>query len=293
MTAAAEAERTRPRGRFMARLDIANLLWILPAALMFGVFYVGGFVQMLWRSVSEGGGGLGNYEEALSGEVYAIVFWNTAKVAVAVTAACLLIGYPLAYVMSRLRPNAQRVVLALVLIPFWISALVRNYSWIAILNRNGIVNSLLMLLGIIREPLPLIYNMTGVIVGMTYVLIPFMVLTLYGAMRGIEDVYLRASASLGASTSMTFRRVFLPLSLPGIWAGCLLVFTIAVGFFITPAMLGGGRVPMIATAIESQIHDVLNWGLGSALSVILLVWVLLIYAAFSRILGVKALLSRH
>jgi ABC-type spermidine/putrescine transport system permease subunit I len=221
------------------------------------------------------------------------VFANTAKVATAVTAACLLIGYPLAYVMSRLRPNPQRLVLALVLIPFWISALVRNYSWIAILNRNGVVNSLLLSRGIIQEPLPLIYNMTGVLIGMTYVLLPFMVLTLYGAMRGIEDVYLRASASLGASTAMTFRRVFVPLSLPGVWAGCLLVFTIAIGFFITPAMLGGGRVPMIATVIESQVHDVLNWGLASALSVVLLACVLLIYAAFNRILGIKMLLGGH
>jgi putative spermidine/putrescine transport system permease protein len=283
----------RSTARRAALPDTANLLWVLPAATVFGVFYLGGVAQMLWRSVAEGGFGLGHYQEALASDVYATVFANTAKVATAVTAACLLIGYPLAYVMSRLRPNPQRLVLALVLIPFWISALVRNYSWIAILNRNGVVNSLLLSLGIIQEPLPLIYNMTGVLIGMTYVLLPFMVLTLYGAMRGIEDVYLRASASLGASTAMTFRRVFVPLSLPGVWAGCLLVFTIAIGFFITPAMLGGGRVPMIATVIESQVHDVLNWGLASALSVVLLACVLLIYAAFNRILGIKMLLGGH
>lgn len=284
----AGADRHPPRGQ--PRGSSREWLWVLPAALVFGVFYLGALVQLLWRSVADSGFGPHNYAHALGADVYSIVFWNTAKVGVAVTLACLAIGYPLAYCMYASRsPGVRRFILILVLLPFWISALVRNYAWIVILSRQGILNSVLIALGIVDEPLPLMYNLAGVIIGMTYVLVPFMVLTLYSGMQGIDAIYLRASDSLGASRWMTFSRVFLPLSLPGIWAGCLLVFTIAIGFFITPALLGGGRVPMMATLIEAQVRGVLNWGLGSALAVILLAAVILVVLLFNRLLGTKAM----
>jgi putative spermidine/putrescine transport system permease protein len=267
--------------------------WLLPALAFFLVFYVVPLAQMLWRSVSDKGLGLQHYAQIFASDIYINVLISTMKVGVTVALLCLIVGYPLAYFLSRLSGRWLMLTMIFVLIPFWISSLVRNYAWIVILNRRGIVNSTLMALGIIGEPLNLMYNLTGVIIGMSYVLMPIMILALYAAMKGIDPQYARASSSLGASPQQTFLRVFVPLSLPGIWAGSLLVFIIAIGFFITPAILGGGRVPMMATVIEGQVRGVLNWGFGSALGVLLLGAVLIVYLLFDRLLGIEYLIRRR
>jgi putative spermidine/putrescine transport system permease protein len=267
--------------------------WLLPALAFFLVFYVVPLAQMLWRSVSDKGLGLRHYAQIFASDIYINVLISTMKVGVTVALLCLIVGYPLAYFLSRLSGRWLMLTMIFVLIPFWISSLVRNYAWIVILNRRGIVNSTLMALGIIGEPLNLMYNLTGVIIGMSYVLMPIMILALYAAMKGIDPQYARASSSLGASPQQTFLRVFVPLSLPGIWAGSLLVFIIAIGFFITPAILGGGRVPMMATVIEGQVRGVLNWGFGSALGVLLLGAVLIVYLLFDRLLGIEYLIRRR
>jgi ABC-type spermidine/putrescine transport system permease subunit I len=267
--------------------------WLLPALGFFLVFYVVPLAQMLWRSVSDKGLGLHHYEQIIASDVYINVLISTMKVGVTVAMLCLIVGYPLAYFLTRLTGRWLMVTMIFVLIPFWISALVRNYAWIVILNRRGIVNSTLMALGVINEPLELMYNLTGVIIGMSYVLMPIMILALYAAMKGIDPQYARASASLGASPHQTFVRVFVPLSLPGVWAGSLLVFIIAIGFFVTPAILGGGRVPMMATVIEGQVRGVLNWGFGSALGVLLLGAVLIVYLLFDRLLSIEYLIRRR
>lgn len=267
--------------------------WLLPALAFFLVFYVVPLAQMLWRSVSDKGLGLQHYAQIFASDIYINVLISTMKVGVTVALLCLIVGYPLAYFLSRLSGRRLMLTMIFVLIPFWISSLVRNYAWIVILNRRGIVNSTLMALGIIGEPLNLMYNLTGVIIGMSYVLMPIMILALYAAMKGIDPQYARASSSLGASPQQTFLRVFVPLSLPGIWAGSLLVFIIAIGFFITPAILGGGRVPMMATVIEGQVRGVLNWGFGSALGVLLLGAVLIVYLLFDRLLGIEYLIRRR
>jgi putative spermidine/putrescine transport system permease protein len=267
--------------------------WLLPALAFFLVFYVVPLAQMLWRSVSDKGLGLQHYAQIFASDIYINVLISTMKVGVTVALLCLIVGYPLAYFLSRLSGRWLMLTMIFVLIPFWISSLVRNYAWIVILNRRGIVNSTLMALGIIGEPLNLMYNLTGVIIGMSYVLMPIMILALYAAMKGIDPQYARASYSLGASPQQTFLRVFVPLSLPGIWAGSLLVFIIAIGFFITPAILGGGRVPMMATVIEGQVRGVLNWGFGSALGVLLLGAVLIVYLLFDRLLGIEYLIRRR
>ena len=267
--------------------------WLLPALGFFLVFYVVPLVQMLWRSVSDKGLGLQHYAQIFASDIYINVLISTMKVGVTVAMLCLIVGYPLAYFLSRLTGRWLMLTMIFVLIPFWISALVRNYAWIVILNRRGIVNSTLMALGVIGEPLDLMYNLTGVVIGMSYVLMPIMILALYAAMKGIDPQYARASASLGASPHQTFLRVFVPLSLPGVWAGSLLVFIIAIGFFVTPAILGGGRVPMMATVIEGQVRGVLNWGFGSALGVLLLGAVLIVYLLFDRLLGIEYLIRRR
>jgi putative spermidine/putrescine transport system permease protein len=268
-------------------------LWILPAAIVFLVFYIFPIVQLLLRSVYDKGFTAEHYVHLINEPIYRLAFVTTFRVAFVVTIACILIGYPIAYLLRRLQPPALHVVLAIVLIPFWTSVLVRSYAFIALLARTGAVNKALISLGLIDRPLPLLYNETGVVIGMTYVLLPMMVLTIYSAMHGIEDRLLAASDSLGARPIVSFFRVFLPLSLPGVWTGSLLVFLTGIGFFITPALLGGGRVPTLATMIESQMHGVLNWGLGSALSVTLLATTVVIFVLFDRLIGMESLLRKH
>jgi putative spermidine/putrescine transport system permease protein len=263
--------------------------WVAPALVLFLAFYAVPLGQTFYRSVADPEPTLEHYRHLATEPVYLRVLGVTLEVGLAVTVAALVIGYPVAYLLARLRGRSLQIAFVLVLLPFWTSVLVRNYAWMALLARTGVVNTLLLKAGLVKAPLPLMFNLTGVVIGMTYVLLPFMILALYAIMHGIEPEYLRASASLGASRFQTFWRVFFPLSLPGVWAGCLLVFITAVGFFITPALLGGGRVPMIATLIESQIRGVLNWGLGSALACVLLIIVLALFFAFDRVLGVEQL----
>lgn len=287
-----------PETRLKARLEGATAdrppgyigwLWIAPAALLFVGFYAIPLGQMFYLSITEPHLTLANYQHIWAEPVYLRVFWITFRVAFLVTGACLVIGYPVAYLLATLGGRSLQLALVFILLPFWTSVLVRNYAWMALLSRTGVINSLLLKANVINTPLPLMFNLTGVIIGMTYILVPFMILALYAVMHGIDREYLRASASLGASRFQTFWRVFFPLSLPGIWAGCLLVFIMAIGFFITPALLGGGRVPMIGTLIESQIRGVLNWGLGSALGCVLLIMVAALFFIFDRIFGVKQL----
>jgi putative spermidine/putrescine transport system permease protein len=268
-------------------------LWVLPAAATFLLFYILPLAKLLTRSIYENGFTFDHYIHLLHEPIYRIAFYTTFWIAAAVTIACILIGYPIAYLLRRLRPPYQHIVLAIVLIPFWTSVLVRSYAFIGLLSRTGIVNKTLLSLGFIKSPLPLLYNETGVIIGMTYILLPMMILTIYSGMYGIDDRLLAASESLGGRPIVTFLRVFLPLSLPGVWTGSLLVFVTGLGFFITPALLGGGRVPTLAMMIESQMHGVLNWGLGAALSVVLLATSVLVFVLFERIAGLESLIRRH
>ncbi len=267
--------------------------WILPAALVFLFLYIVPIAKLLVRSIYDNGFTLQFYAHAFTQPVYRLAFYTTFKIAALVTLACLLIGYPIAYLMRRVPPPYQYFVLAIVLIPFWTSVLVRSYAFIALLARSGVVNTTLLKLGLIDAPLPLIYNDIGVIIGMTYVLLPMMVLTIYSGMHGIDDRLIAASESLGARPFVGFYTVFLPLSMPGVWTGSLLVFITGIGFFITPALLGGGRVPMLATMIDSQMHGVLNWGLGSALSTLLLTATVLVFFVFDRFIGMESLMRKH
>jgi putative spermidine/putrescine transport system permease protein len=268
-----------------------GLPWILPMLVLFGVFYAVPLVRMVFTSLDGANLDLKNYRYVATEDIYVTVIIITGKIALYVTTAALLIGYPIAYFISRLRGAAMTLALAFVLLPLWTSVLVRNYAWFVLLARRGVVNSLLQGLGVVGEPLPLLFNTAAVVIGMSYVLVPFMILSIFSVIRGLDPIYVKASTSLGASELQTFWRVFFPLSLPGVYAGTLLVFITAIGFFITPALLGGGRVPMVATLIESQVRGVLNFGVGSALGTLLLVAVLAIYYVYDRVLGVEALLG--
>ena len=175
--------------------------------------------------------------------------------------------------------------MTLVIVCLWTSILVRSYAWMAILQRTGIINTLLIKAGFIAQPLKLMYNSFGVTVGMAHVLLPFMIMPLYGVMKGIDRNLLKAAQNLGASPFKAFVRVFIPLSVPGIAAGCILVFVVALGFFITPALLGGGRVVMISNLIDTQVNQLLNWGLAAAISIVLIVITLTLFYIANRFLG--------
>jgi putative spermidine/putrescine transport system permease protein len=206
-----------------------------------------------------------------------------------VTLACLLLGYPVALFIARQPPQRAALFLFLVLLPFWTSLLVRTVAWVVLLQREGILNNLLLSLGVVHEPLRMIFNRFAVYVAMVHVLLPFMVLPLFAVMKGISPTYERAAASLGASPFTTFRRVFLPQTLPGIGAGCLMVFIQALGYYITPALVGGADDQMISYFIAFYASRTVNWGMAAALSIMLLAATVALYAVYNRMIGLEKL----
>jgi len=247
-------------------------------------------VAMLGRSVSFPALSVEAYRELFADPLYLRVIWNTAEVAVITTLVCALLGYPLAYWMRGLAPMREVVVLALVVIPFWISVLIRTYAWIILLGHAGIVNSILLAVGLIDRPLGLLYNRLGVVIGIVNVLLPFLVLPLFATMVKFDDRLLQAARSLGASDRQTFWRVFFPLTVPSLVAGCLLVFIMTFGFYVTPTILGGGRVPMLVTMLDILINRAPNWSLACAISALLLAVTLGVYALSRRVGGGQTLL---
>ncbi|HVI49630.1 MAG TPA: ABC transporter permease [Candidatus Sulfotelmatobacter sp.] len=217
--------------------------------------------------------------------IYVDVLIRTFRISLTVTLLCLALGFPVAYLMSTQPPKVANILMILVLLPFWTSLLVRTAAWVVLLQNEGIVNNLLIWLGIIEKPLRLIYNSIGVHVAMTHVLLPFMILPLYSTMKAIKPHYMRAAASLGAPPTVAFLRVYLPQCLPGIAAGCLLVFILAIGYYITPALVGGAADQMLSYFIAFFVTDSVNWGMASALGAVLLGTTLALYAVYNRLVG--------
>ncbi len=218
--------------------------------------------------------------------IYLAVLGRTFWISLMVTLVCLLLGYPLAYRLATLPPRQSNLLMILVLLPFWTSLLVRTGAWVVLLQREGLVNTALQWLGLIGEPLPLIYNRFGVYVAMIHVLLPFMVLPLYSVMRGIPPVYMRAASSLGASPFAAFTQVYMPQTLPGVGAGCLLVFILAVGYYITPALVGGAADQMLSYFVAFYTIQTVNWGMAAALGSLLVVATLILYVAYARVVGI-------
>jgi ABC-type spermidine/putrescine transport system permease subunit I len=264
-------------------------LLVIPALLFYLVVYVYPLSRIGAWSFFEDGFTLKFYRELLGESMYFRALGNTLEVSLLSTVLCLLLGYPLAYLMATTALRARRVLMILVLIPFWTSILVRTFAWIVILGNNGLLNQALIELGLTNGPVKLLFNMTGVQIGMVHVLLPFMVFPLLAVMSRIDPNILRVARSLGAPPRRAFLDVFLPLSRPGIAAGCVLVFLLAVGFYVTPALLGGPGQVTLATMIDMQINTFLNWGLAASLGVVLLVVVGGIFALFSRLLGIGEL----
>ena len=269
------------------RETLRHLLVLSPALLVLAVLFAYPLLGIVHRSVYKGGYTLDLYRQIFRVPVYLQVLVATFKVSALVTIVCLALGYPLAYVLATRRPRTAQLLMIVVVLPFFTSIIVRTYAWMVLLGRNGIVNQYLTVLGLIDKPLPLLYNQAGVVIGMSYVLLPYMVLTVYSVMRGIDPGLVRAAHSLGASRLQAFRRVFLPLSLPGVAGGTLLVFILSLGFFITPALMGGPGDVMIAMLIEREVEITLNWAFASALAVVLLVLTLVGFAGYNRIVRLE------
>jgi len=221
-------------------------------------------------------------------QIYVLLWTRTLWISFAVTAFCLILGYPVAYLLSTLPVRTSNLLMILVLLPFWTSLLVRTTSWIVLLQTNGVINNLLVWLHIISDEgrIRMIYNWIGTLIAMTQILLPFMILPLYSVMKTIPPSYMRAAQSLGAPPAWAFYKVYLPQSTPGIGAGCLLVFIISVGYYITPALVGGEDGQLISNFIAYHMKSSLNWGLAAALGTILLAAVLVLYWLYDKIVGI-------
>lgn len=244
----------------------------LPALFLVACILLIPFAWLAWLSLFDAAGNLSvqNYARLLR-PAYVASFLTTFKVAGLVTVICVLFGYPVAYLLSQLSPRAAQILMVFVILPFWTSVLVRTYAWLVLLQRKGVINDWLLSVGAIEQPLALVHNLTGTVIGMVHVMLPFLILPLYASMKAIDPVLLRAAANCGASPSQAFRQVFLPLSMPGLASGIALTFVLCLGFYLTPALLGGGRVAMWSTQIADTVSKFSNWGAASALSVALLV----------------------
>jgi ABC-type spermidine/putrescine transport system permease subunit I len=279
----ARTERLALFGLGLPALLLVTITMVLPVAWLFWLSFLG----------DDGALSLVHYARLIEQPSYARIFRATFEISAIATAICIVLGYPLAYVMSQLPPRIAALCMIGVLMPFWTSILVRTYAWLVLLQRQGLINSWGIRLGLWDEPLALVHNLTGTLIGMVHIMLPFLILPLYGSMRVIDRDYLRAAANLGASPTRAFWLVFLPLSLPGLLAGALIVFILCLGFYVTPALLGGGKVIMVANRIANDIEIFFNWGAASALGVVLLALTALILLAAARLVRLDRLFGGH
>jgi len=265
--------------------NLRSFVFTIPILLVLLILFVYPISRIIIQSFFKEGFTLKYYFHLFHEPVYFRIFLITFRIAFVVTVICLLAGYPVAYVLSKISPHKSNILMIFVMFPFWTSILVRSYAWMVLLQREGIINSILLKLGVISAPLKMMFNPIGVVIGMVHILLPFMILPLLAVMKGIDRNLLKAAENLGARPAVAWWKVFFPLSLPGIGAGSVLVFMMGIGFFITPSLLGGPKDIMISMAIEAQVNEMVNWELASALSVILLTITVAIFIIYNRILG--------
>jgi putative spermidine/putrescine transport system permease protein len=281
------------RGASNSLLPQAYWWFVLPALLLVGSFYLLPLAGVLSLSVLLPKPGLQNYSSLIELSSLRRVFWTTFRICTIATLLSVMGGYVVAYGLTVAGRTSQRFLLLLVMLPFWISALIRAFSWLLLLGSNGVINRALQGAGIIDMPLPLVRNELGVVIGMVHYLIPYAILPLYAVMRGIDRRHILAAQSLGARPLRCFLQIFLPQSMPGLFSAVILVFIFAMGFFITPAILGGGKLLMVAEYISISVLQTVRWGLAAALSVVLLSFTLLLIAVLARVMDVQKALGAH
>ena len=264
--------------------------WLLlaPLALYLLVFFAVPLADVAIMSVTEPRPGLGNYQEVLTGSLYRKVFLNTFLTALLVTVCCLLVGYPLAYLMTHTTPRRAMLILLLITMSFWTSFLVRTYAWMVLLGNNGPVIWLLQTLGV-SDPPGLLFTRFSSTVAMVHILAPYMIMNIYSVMQKIDRSLVRSAESMGARGWSLFRHVYLPLTAPGIANGSVLVFVICLGFYVTPVLLGSPREQMVAGLIGNQVEQFLAFGPASATAIVLLILTLVILAIYHRRFGLDRL----
>ena len=281
------AKERRKEGRLFFNLSLPSLITILIVV----------FIPVFWLSslsFFDRAGDLSwaNYDRIFQSQLYIKTFIITLKISFITLFFCILLGYPLCYWLSQLPDRLAGILMIFVLLPFWTSILVRTYAWLVILQRNGIINDTLISIGWIDEPLQLAHNLTGSLIGMVHILLPFFILPLFASMRSIDTNFIRAAISLGSTPRGAFWRIFFIMSLPGFFAGTVLVFVLALGTYVTPALLGGGKIQMLAQRIDSTIMLYSNWGAASALGVVLLILAFVTIWVFNRAFGIDKLFMR-
>jgi putative spermidine/putrescine transport system permease protein len=267
------------------RRDWRSIRLLVPALLLLVIFFLLPVLSLLLRSVLEPTPGLGNYAQLLGSTTYLRVFGNTFLVATVVTAATLAIGFPTAWLLAIAPRRLSSLLFSVMLLSMWTNLLARTFAWMVLLQATGPINRMLMATGLISEPLPLVNNLVGVTIGMTYIMLPFLVMPLHATLRGIDPSTLRAAAICGATRWQAFWRVLVPLAMPGIASGALMVFVMALGYFVTPALLGGAQYMMLAELIAQLVQQLLNWGLAGAAAFVLLAVTLTLYTLQLRFTG--------
>lgn len=278
-------ETVSPKAKVRMPFRPGNFTATLPALVLLVLFFVVPVLILLSRSVTEPVLGLGNYAALLGSSTYLKIFFNTFAVSALVTVVSLAIGFPVAWALAIMPARLASIVFAILLLSMWTNLLARTYAWMVLLQRTGVVNKTLMGLGIIDQPLALVNNLTGVTIGMTYIMLPFIIIPLYGVIRKIDPAILQAAALCGATRFQALTRILIPLAAPGMISGALMVFVMSLGYFVTPALLGGTANMMLAELIAQFVQSLVNWGMGGAAALVLLVVTLTLYAIQLKFFG--------
>ena len=257
------------------------LLMVVPCLLIFGLAF---FERGVYGGIDYGVRTLDNFRRA-GDPLYTTILLDSGRIALTATLVAILIAYPAAYAISRATPRWQAPLLILVILPFWSNYLIRTYAWMVILNREGVINTVLTRLGVIDQPLNILYNEFAVVLGLVYNYVPFVILAIFASLQRLDPSYAEASRDLGAGSWTTFRRIILPLTLPGVAAGGVFVFVLSIGNFITPDLLGGGRLQMVGNLIYDQFLTARDWPFGATLSIVLIAVMMIVL--FGQALAVR------
>lgn len=261
----------------------AMKLLVLPSLLLLLIFFAYPIFTILVRSFTDPTFGFDNYIQFFSQSAYVSALINTFKISLIVTIITGFASYPVAYVMTIVSPKVKSLIMLAILLPFWTALLVRTFAWMILLQDGGIINQTLISLGVIAEPLPLINSLPGVVIGMVYIMLPFMILPMHTTMASIDRRLLQAAGSLGAPPWIAFLRVFLPLSLPGVGTGAIIVFVMTLGYYIIPSLLGGTEQIMLGEFIADQIQSHLNWGIGATAGTVLVIVTMVFFVIYLRV----------
>jgi len=270
------------------REKLIYFAFVAPLLIYLAVFFLYPLLSFLPTSIFyDGGFSFDKYVRAFTKTVYLRILGTSFMIAGSTTLVTLLLAYPVAYLFTNTTGKMKGIITAFIILPFWTSILVRIYAWMSLLGYNGIFNRMFIEVGVISEPIPMMFNRFGVLVGMVHFMLPYMVLSIYAVMSGIPHVYMQAGANLGAPPLKRFVKIYLPLSMPGVGAGCLLVFILALAFFITPALMGGLKDTMIAQIVEQQIRETFDWPFAAALSTILIIVTTTLYIIYNKVMSVE------